>query len=226
MFTLQHPTAPPGLTVPTTITTAAIFELFDYHDAILKLKDATKELQPEPFAWDKFTKFWNFHATEDGPRFVTWEVDTGLYLQPLKVVTLTDFGLSRRIPKVDPGAAKPPKVEVKPSQDTHLPSSVSSTTVSSSNSSNAIASGSPSLVDFLPAEITGGLVATGLATWIRQEAKKTEYFKRRDLEHKAKVSATRNEKKKTKKKGKKNSTTTSEDVTMSDPASTSKALGA
>jgi len=95
IFTLQHPTAPPGLMVPTTITAAAIFELFDYHDTIVKLKDATKELRPEPFAWEKFTNYWNHHAGADGPRFMTWDVTTGLYIQPLHIVTLADFGLSR-----------------------------------------------------------------------------------------------------------------------------------
>jgi len=92
-FTLQHPTASPVLAVPTTISTASIFELIDYHEAILKLENMRKELQPEPFAWDKFTSFWNFHATKDGPRFVTWDVTAGLYFHPPRVVTLTNFGL-------------------------------------------------------------------------------------------------------------------------------------
>ena len=92
-FTLKHPTASSVLTAPTTIGTSSIFELIDYHDAILKLKDMSKELQPEPFAWDKFVKFWNFHAVIDGPCFVTWDVEAGLYIRPLRVVTLADFGL-------------------------------------------------------------------------------------------------------------------------------------
>jgi len=111
-FVLQHPMAPPGLTVLTTITAASIFEFFDYHDAILKLQDMSKELQPEPFAWDKFTAFWNCHAAEDGPRFVTWDVETSLYLRPLRVVTLADFGLMRRIPKIASATANPPHVKV------------------------------------------------------------------------------------------------------------------
>jgi ribosomal protein S1 len=122
----------------------------------------------------------------------------------------------RRIPKVEPNIIKPPNVEVKPPQNTPLPPSVSRTTVSTSISSSAASSGSASLLDFLPDEITGGLVTTGLASWIRQEAQKTEYFKRRALERKAKVAVTRNEKKKTKKRAKKNSTALNEDVTMAD----------
>ena len=79
-FTLKHPTASSVLTALTTIGTSSIFELVDYHDAILKLKDTSKELQPEPLAWDKFVRFWNCHAADDGPRFVTWDVEAGLYI--------------------------------------------------------------------------------------------------------------------------------------------------
>jgi len=239
-FVLQHPTAPPGLTVPTTITAAAIFELFDYHDAILQLKDTSKELQPEPFAWDKFTAFWNCHAADDGPRFVTWDVETSLYLRPLRVVTLADFGLSRRIPKIEPVTAKPPivgpsddKCRVQPPLTKQLLSPVSP-----SISSNAVSSGSASIIDFLPADITGGLVTTGLASWIRQEAQRAKFYKQRDQERKAKDASTRNDKKKKKKlasKGKSaahgtidTTPSSNEDVTMSDAnqPSTSKTTGA
>jgi len=56
-----------------------------------------------------------------------------------------------------------------------------------------------SISKFLPSEIKDGLVTTGLTSWLRQEAQKAEYYKRRDQERKSKGAATRIEKKKKKK---------------------------
>ena len=232
-FTMKHPTASSNLMVPTTISTASIFELFDYHDAILQLQDTSKELQPEPFAWDKFTAFWNCHAADDGPRFVTWDVETRLYLRPLRVVTLVDFGLMRRIPKIASDIAKPPHVEVNAAPTTSVPSNASKVShshsvaaTSTSTTTTTTSSGSASIIDFLPADITGELVTTGLVSWIRQEAQKAKYYKQRDQERKAKDASTRTEKKKKKKlalKGKvpargsiDTTPSSTEDVTMSD----------
>jgi hypothetical protein len=228
-FTCQHPTAL-TLTVPTTIGTAAIFELVDYHDALLKLEVMNKELQPEPFAWDKFARFWNCHATEDGPRFMMWDAEAGLYIRPLQVVTLADFGLMRRIPKVTSTIAKPSNVEEEASRVIRIPSNASKSAhspsvVTTSTPTPSITTSVPaSIIDFLPADITGGLVTTGLSNYLRQEAQKQEYFKRRDQERKAKEAATRMEKKTKKRNNKKKSTNSrqvdDQDVTMSEPTDT------
>ena len=66
-----------------------------------------------------------------------------------------------------------------------------------------------------------GLVATGLASYIHQEGQKADYYKRHDLEHKAKESEKRMEKKTKKRSNRKKPTTShqveDEDVTMSKP---------
>jgi hypothetical protein len=235
-FTLHHPDDTSGFTIPLTITAGAIFEIFNHHDAILKLEKKTEELKPEPLAWDRFTRFWNAHAG-DGPRFVTWNSGDGFYSYPTtKLVTLADLNLTRRIPKIVLDVTKVPKDDTTtsaPSRNVSTTSKVvhphkvatpSSTTTTTS--STATASGPASLADLLPAELTGGLVTTGLARYIRQETQKLEYFKQRDQERKAKAAATRNERKKKKKlvwKGKaavRGSTSgthpSNEDVTMAD----------
>lgn len=53
------------------------------------------------------------------------------------------------------------------------------------------ASGLASISNFLPSEIKDGVVTTGLTSWLRQEAQKAEYYKRRDQERKVKDTATR-----------------------------------
>jgi hypothetical protein len=97
-FTLKHPDDLAGATILVTTRLSTIFEIFDHHDAILNLPHV--ELKPEPFSWANFTKVWNAHAAEDSPRFVTWDTRTGGYLYPLILVTLADFNITCRAPKV------------------------------------------------------------------------------------------------------------------------------
>jgi hypothetical protein len=61
----------------------------------------------------------------------------------------------------------------------------------SSATTTSTAFGLASISNFLPSEIKDGLVTTGLTSWLRQEAQKAEYYKRRDQERKAKDAATR-----------------------------------
>jgi len=128
-FVLKHPDDTTGATVPMTVKVGTIFEIFEYHDAILKLENLTTELKPEPLAWEKFTNFWNFHAPEDGPRFVTWDITLGMYLFPTNVVSLADFNLSRRIPKITLDVPKVPSNDTRASR---VPSHVSTPSVTPS----------------------------------------------------------------------------------------------
>jgi hypothetical protein len=238
-FTLFVPSAPAGLTAPTTISVATIFELFDYHDAILKLETATTELHPEPLAWDKFTRYWNSHVGKENPRFVNWDHELGLYFRPNQIVTLADFNLSRRIPKVISGTAKAPSVDAKVAKPTTVASNTSAVPhsnpgVAISTTSTAIPSGSSglSIVDFVPRDMSSDFLLVGMARHIRQEKLIKAQREARERERHAKDSGRRMEKKNNKKKKATASRQDEDkDVTMSDAAdinkpSTSKTSGA
>ena len=111
-FTLKHPDNLAGATVLLTIRSSTIFEIFDHHAAILKLPHISVELKPEPLSWAELTNFWNTHAAEDGPRFVTWDAELGYYLHPLEIVTLADFNITcRPAPKVVSDITTVPKAD-------------------------------------------------------------------------------------------------------------------
>jgi len=129
-----------------------------------------------------------------------------------------------------------------PSNASKVSHSHSVAATSTSTSTTTTSSGPASVIDFLPTDITGGLVTTGLASWIHQEVQRAKFYKQRDQERKAKDVSTCNDKKKKKKKltskgksaahGTIDTTPSSNgDVTMSDAAnvnqpSTSKTTGA
>ena len=197
-FTLKHPDDTSDATVPMTIKVGTIFEIFEYHDAIQQLEKSTIKLQPELLAWDKFTKFWNTHALEDGPCFITWDAELGLYLLPRKVVSLTDLNLSRHIPKISSDLTKVLSNNIHTSRVlSHLSHLSVAPSVAATTPTNA--SAPASLISLLPADLQLGLATTGLARYVRIETSKMEYFKQRDQERKAKDAAKWNEKK-TKKK--------------------------
>jgi len=227
-FILQHPGDTSGATVPMTVKVGTLFEIFEHQDAIQRLEKTTIELKPEPLAWDKFTKFWNAHALEDGPRFVTWNSELGLYLFPNKVVSLADFNISRRIPKITSDVTKVPSNDTRASR---VPSHVATPSLTSSIASSAPANAPApaSLVDLLSPELQADLATTGLTRYVRMEKSKQEYFKQRDQERKAKDAAKRNEKK-TKKKmfwrgnatSRAPNTSFNEDVVMTGPVNDNK----
>jgi len=127
-----------------TIRSSSIFEIFNHHDAILGLANNRAKIKPESLSWNKFTKFWNNHAAEDGPRFVTWDTKTGVYIYPLEIVTLVDFNLTHRapspkvisdltpIPKVDTDASKLKGVLLNVSSVSRTNSVASTTTTTTS----------------------------------------------------------------------------------------------
>ena len=226
-FTLKHPDTK-ILDPPLTIGIGAIFELLDHQAAIMKLAPTASELLPEPFTWRSFVKFWNYHAAEDGPRFTTWDDKTQLYFHPLRIVTPADFGITRRIPKIDSALAKPPNVDAKASQLQPTPSPMyrptPAATTTTNTSTAALAGDQATLSDLLPSELKDKLVTTGIRSWVRQEEQKAEFFKRREQERKAKDAVKRNEKKSKKKsfwKGKAaarhSSNPSNEDVDMTGP---------
>jgi hypothetical protein len=223
-FTLKHPTASSGLVVPTTISAAAIFELFAYHDALIKHETNTTMLHPEPVAWEKFTSFWNFHATEDGPRFIVWKHDLEMYFHPTTLVTLADFNLSRRIPKIVSDVAKvsnidasiskpPPKAPAmsKPKPVAVIAPAAPTTTSHSSD---------PSIVDLLPRNMSNDFIMTGVARYLRQEKRQEAYRHERERARQAKDAGRRKEKKTKKKQNQRKSTAprhvNDQDVTMAD----------
>lgn len=87
LYTLKHPDDHSGVTVPITIRSPSIYEIFDHHEATLALTNDHAELKPENLSWDEFTKFWNAHAAEHGPRFITWDAELRCYIHPLVLVT-------------------------------------------------------------------------------------------------------------------------------------------
>jgi len=242
-FTLFDPSAPSSLTSPTTISVTNMFELFDYHDAILKLEKATTQLLPIPMAWDKFTSYWNHHVGKEGPRFVTWEQELELYLQPFRVVTLADFHLSRRIPKVVSTAVKTPSADGKVVKSTAVAPkllavsrSKPSASITTTTTTNPPASSDPSILDFVPRDMSSDYLLLGMARHIRQEKLIKAQRDARERERHAKDAGRRKEKKQRKKASKKDHAPTSaqvedKDVSMSDPtdvnqASSSKTVGA
>jgi hypothetical protein len=240
-FTLFDPSAPAGLTSPTTISVANIFELFEHHDAIQKLETTTAELHPEPMAWDKFTRYWNFHVGKEGPCFMNWDHELGLYFRPNRIVTLADFNLSRRIPKVVSDAVKTPSVDTKVAKPNAVASLAVShskprASVSSTTTTAPSASSEPSLLDFVPRDMSSDFLLLGMARHIRQEKLIKAQRDARERERHAKDAGRRKEKKQRKKASKKNNAPSSsqvedKDVTMSDPtdsnqASSSKTVGA
>jgi len=137
-FTLKHPKDHSGATASMAIQFPSIFEIFDHHDAVLELTHVSVQLKPEPLSWDEFTKIWNAHATENNPRFVTWDSELGLYINPLIIVSLDDLNLTPRSPKVLSDASTLTRVISNVSAKSNVSSATTTTTTDTSCSTSTL----------------------------------------------------------------------------------------